>query len=342
MKLKLDSIRSVFLGATAALLVSGVSAQEVDLNLFKPSLKRLDDLPRSAEDNAKVDLGRHLYYEKRLSKDNTISCNSCHDLKDYGVDGEAFSKGMGGVKVGRNSPTVYNAFMHLTQFWDGRAATVEEQAKGPILAGKEMAMPSPEACVAKLKAIPEYQELFKIAFPRSKDPIIYDHVGEAIGTFERYLVTPSRFDAYLDGNRQALSAEEQKGLQTFVKVGCTTCHSGTLLGGQLYQKAGLVKDWPNQSDQGRFDLTKNADERMFFKVPSLRNIEKTGPYFHDSSANSLHEAVRKMGRHQLGLELPDNEIESIVAFLKSLTGAIPQEFVAQRKLEAPAKPVSLE
>lgn len=318
------------------LLQSGASAAELDLKVFQPPLPRLDNLPRSAEDNAKVDLGRHLYYEKRMSKDNTLSCNSCHDLEKYGVDGEAFSAGVGGQRVGRNSPTVYNASMHITQFWDGRSPTVEEQAKGPILAAKEMGMPSSDMVVSRLKAIPEYQELFKAAFPRSQDPITYDHVGDAIGAFERYLATPSKFDAYLAGHGK-LAPNELEGLRNFAKVGCTTCHVGTLIGGQMYQKAGLVKAWPNQEDKGRFEVTKAEADKFVFKVPSLRNIEKTGPYFHDSSATTLDQAVKLMARHQLGVELENAQAQSLVAFLGSLTGEIPKDFVAQRKLAGSAK-----
>lgn len=314
-----------------------VEAQEVDLAPFRPSLKRLDNLPRSAEDNAKVDLGRHLFYEKRLSKDNSISCNSCHELNKYGVDGEAFSQGFGGVRVGRNSPTAYNAFMHITQFWDGRAATVEEQAKGPVLAAKEMAMPSSDEVVRRLKGIPEYQALFKAAFPRTADPITYDNVGEAIGTFERYLTTPARFDAYLDGKKDGITAAEKEGLATFVKVGCVSCHSGTLIGGHDYRKLGAVKPWPNQKDQGRYDVTKQNDDKMVFKIQSLRNIAKTGPYFHDSSATKLEDAVRLMARHQLGLELPAADIRKIVTFLNALTGELPLDYIAQQPLKAPAK-----
>ncbi|MGV3774426.1 MAG: cytochrome-c peroxidase [Verrucomicrobiales bacterium] len=307
-------------------------AADDNLDLFQPSLKRLDNLPRSAEDTARVDLGRHLYYEKRLSMNNQMSCNTCHDLKDYGVDGEAFSMGVDGGRVGRNSPTVYNAFMHLTQFWDGRSPTVEEQAKGPILASKEMGMPSPEFVIGRLKKMPEYADLFKTAFPRSADPVNYQSVGDAIGAFERLLVTPSRFDAYLDGKKNALTAEEVKGFRKFVEVGCATCHNGTLLGGQSYQKAGLVKPWPNQKDLGRFDVTNQEADKFMFKVPSLRNIEKTAPFFHDSTRTTLDEAVRVMGRHQLGVEIPEEDVKSIVTFLKSLTGEIPLEFVAERKL----------
>ncbi len=326
-----------FLCIAAALFVAGsLPAQNAaePFDIFRPSLKRLDDQPRSAEDQAKVDLGRHLFYEKRISLNNSMSCNSCHDLTRYGVDGEGFSKGVPGERVGRNSPTVYNAYAHIAQFWDGRAATVEEQAKGPILAGKEMAMPNAAEVVKRLKSFPEYVPLFKAAFPRSADSINYEHVGASIGAFERNLATPSRWDAFLDGKKDALTTAEQAGARLFVTKACTTCHAGTLVGGQVYMKLGLVNPWPNQKDQGRFDLTKNEADKMFFKVPSLRNIEKTGPYFHDSSSTSLDDAIKRMGKHQLGLDLTTKEVADLAAFLKSLTGPLPVDYIKPRPFTA--------
>jgi len=310
--------------------------KEVDVStylpIFQPALKRLDNKSRSTENQAKVDLGRHLYYEKRLSSNNKIACNSCHLLDKYGVDGLAFSLGVPGEPVGRNSPTTYNAYGHIAQFWDGRAKDVEEQAKGPILAGKEMGMPTPDAVVAKLKGIPEYPDLFKKAFPGDADPVTYDNVGVAIGAFERNLATPSRWDDFLGGDKKALNPLEKQGLKQFVTTGCVTCHTGTFLGGHMYQKVGLVNPWPNQADQGRFGVTKKEQDKMFFKVPSLRNIAKTGPYFHDSSAKTLTEAVKKMAHHQLGRKLSDTDVTAIVAFLNSLTGEIPTDYIKPRAL----------
>ena len=292
------------------------------LAAFGQPLHSVAEVPRSEVDSARVELGRTLYHEKRLSRDNSISCNSCHDTQAYGVDGKQFSEGFDHHFTGRNSPTSFNAFMHLSQFWDGRAPTVEEQAKGPILAGGEMAMPSAEAVVAKLNGISGYKALFAAAFPNSDPPITYDNVGTAIGAYERLFVTPGRFDLLLAGHDAALSQQEKRGLARFVENGCTTCHTGTLLGGGLYQKLGLVKPWPSQKDQGRYDLTKKEADRMYFKVPSLRNIAETGPYFHDGSAKTLEEAIKLMARHQLGLEISGDDIADIEAFLKSLTGEL--------------------
>lgn len=326
----------------AGLTFTSARAADLALDGFQPPLRRTWDQPRSGVDNARVTLGKALYFDKRLSKDNSISCNSCHDLKKFGVDGRAFSLGFKNHEVGRNSPTVFNAFGHIAQFWDGRATTVEEQAKGPILAAGEMAMPSPEAVVKKLKGIPGYKPLFVAAFPGDKDPINYDNVGTAIGAFERLLATPSRWDLFLAGADEALSPLEQEGVKKFTAYGCTTCHTGTLVGGDRYQKLGLVKPWPNQKDQGRFGVTGNAADKMVFKVPSLRNIEKTGPYFHDAAETTLAGAIRMMGWHQLGVEIPAKDVAAIEAFLKTLTADIPASLAATPEMPGALKSTSFD
>ena len=276
----------------------------------------------------KVALGRMLYYDTRLSKSQKISCNSCHDLARYGVDGNPVSTGHKGQKGDRNSPTVYNAAGHFVQFWDGRARDVEEQAKGPMMNPVEMAMASDKVVVATLKSMPEYVAAFKKAFPTDKDPVTFDNVGNAIGAFERKLVTSSRWDKFLKGD-EALTAEEKAGLATFINTGCITCHAGTYLGGNMFQKVGAVKPWPDATDPGRFTVTKNEVDRMMFKVPSLRNIEKTGPYFHDGKTATLAEAITKMGVYQIGKTLTDTEVKSIETFLKALTGEIPADYIKQ-------------
>jgi len=282
----------------------------------------------------KVALGRMLYYETRLSKANDLSCNSCHQLAKFGVDGEATSPGHKGQRGGRNSPTVYNAAGHLAQFWDGRSPDVEDQAKGPILNPIEMAMPDAKTVVALLKGIPGYVAAFKAAFPADKDPVTYDNLGRAIGAFERNLVTPSRWDKFLQGDAKALTDAEKKGFLAFVEVGCPTCHAGAYVGGAMYQKLGLVKPWPNQKDQGRFAVTKKDADKMFFKAPSLRNIAKTGPYFHDGGTKSLEDAVALMGTHQLGKTLKKEKLASIVVWLKSLTGTLPTAYIKKPALPA--------
>jgi len=290
----------------------------------------------------KEDLGRMLYYETRLSKAKDISCNSCHQLDKFGVDGEPTSPGFNHQRGTRNSPTVYNAAGHIAQFWDGREPDVEAQAKGPVLNPIEMAMPAAPEGVARLKAIPGYVEAFAKAFPGEDDAVTYDNMAKAIGVFERRLTTPSRWDAFLEGKDDALTAEEIAGFVTFAEVGCMSCHNGALIGGTTYQKLGAVKAWPNLKDNGREDATKKAEDKHFFKVPSLRNIAKTGPYFHDGAVSDLDVAVTMMARHQLGRELEAAEVASIVKWLEALTGEVPTDYIAKPELPPSAAAVPTE
>ncbi len=275
-----------------------------------------------------INLGRMLYYETRISISQELSCNSCHLLDNYGVDGLQFSLGHDGVPVGRNSPTVYNAALHISQFWDGRAADVEEQAQGPILASGEMGMPDPDYVIFVLKTIPGYLPLFEAAFPNDPDPINYDNVGRAIGAFERYLLTPGRFHELLRGDENALNEQEKRGLALFVSTGCTTCHYGEAIGGKRYAVLGQANPYPNVTDEGRFVITGNEADMYSFKVPSLLNIAETGPYLHDGSITSLEEMVKLMAFHQLDRQLTDTQVADITAFLKALTGKIPWEYIA--------------
>jgi len=284
--------------------------------------------------SVKVELGRMLYFEPRLSKNQDVSCNTCHKLDAYGVDGLPTSTGHRGQKGSRNAPTVYNAAGFFAQFWDGRMDTVEQQALGPILNPVEMALPSGDQGVRVLKSIPEYREHFKQAFPAEAEPVTFENVGLAIGAFERRLTTPSRWDDFLKGNQHALTPDELQGLKVFTNVGCMVCHTGEFVGGAMYQKVGVVEEWPNQKDQGRFEVTKQEVDRMMFKVPTLRNIAKTAPYFHDGSVPTLDAAVRRMGKHQLGLTLSDTEVSQLVAWLGSLTGQLPAELIVPPTLPA--------
>lgn len=285
-----------------------------------PAVMTADGQPPAA---ALVELGKTLYFENRLSKNHDVSCNTCHGVDKFGVDGTPTSTGHKQQKGGRNAPTTFNAAGHFVQFWDGRAADVEAQAKGPVLNPIEMAMPDEGYVVKVLGSIPGYAPLFAAAFPGEKDPITYDNMAKAIGAFERTLVTPSPFDTFLAGDDAALTDTQKKGLETYMDVGCTTCHSGAYLGGAMYQKAGLVAPWPNQEDKGRSKVTNNPADDMMFKVPGLRNIEKTGPYFHDGSVADLDQAITMMGRHQLGKELTPEQVGEIRAFLGALTGTPP-------------------
>jgi cytochrome c peroxidase len=317
-------------------MVTRVSGEEAEIN---PSLLRMfRPLPTTMESEnnpstePKVNLGRMLYYDKRLSRNQDVSCNSCHELDNYGVDHTPVSTGFKGQKGNRNAPTVYNAAAHLAQFWDGRAADVEEQAKGPVLNPVEMAMSSGDGAVAVLKSMPGYVQAFQRAFPGEHDPMTFDNMARAIAAFERRLMTPSRWDDFLKGNKTALSTAEKAGFLKFAEAGCQSCHMGVLVGGVMYQKLGLVEPWSDSSDLGRYQVTKQESDKLVFKVPSLRNIEKTAPYFHDGSVPTLEDAAKLMGEHQLGRQLKDDEIESIVTWLKSLTGTIPSEYIKQPNL----------
>jgi cytochrome c peroxidase len=282
---------------------------------------------------ALTDLGRTLYYEARLSKSGTISCNSCHQLDRFGVDGEKTSPGHDGTRGERNSPTSYNAAGHFVQFWDGRAADVEEQAKGPVLNPIEHGLESADQLVGILKGIPGYTELFQKAFPGQAEPITFDNFAVAVGAFERGLVTPSRFDDFLAGKKDALSYQEQMGLKAFYDTGCHTCHMGPHLGASSYDKLGKVIPWPGEvKDLGRGAHTKNASENLMFKVPTLRNVTKTAPYLHDGSVADLPEIVRLMAKHQLGKDLAKSDVDAIVAFLGALEGRVDAAYVKKPQM----------
>jgi len=259
-----------------------------------------------------------------------MSCNSCHMLNNFGVDNEPTSPGHDKKTRGeRNSPSVYNAYFHVAQFWDGRAADLTEQAKGPVLNPIEMGMPGEAEVTALLQNSEEYQRLFAEAFPNAENPVSFNNMAVAIAEFEKTLRTPAPFDAYVQGDETALTEQQERGLETFIKVGCTTCHTGPGLGAQIYQKFGLFKGpyWEytgsEKVDSGRVKVTGSGMDKFSFKVPALRNVAETYPYFHDGSVEDLSEAIRIMGITQLGKELSDEEIEEIEAFLQSLTGEIP-------------------
>ena len=276
----------------------------------------------------KVILGKTLYFDNRLSKNNTQSCNTCHNLDTYGVDNLPTSPGDNGIPGTRNSPTVLNAALHTTQFWDGRDKTIEDQAGGPILNPDEMAIPNKQFLIDRLSKIDEYKTLFAQAFPDETKPITYINIQKAIGVFERELMTPSRFDDYLAGNTSALTEIEKEGLESFINTGCITCHIGNVLGGNMFQKFGLYGDYWDYTnskpiDNGRFDVTQNESDKYIFKVPSLRNIDKTQPYFHDGSVEDLNESVVIMAKLELDKDLSEEETGKIVAFMGTLTGEVP-------------------
>ncbi|MFT3697688.1 MAG: cytochrome c peroxidase [Kofleriaceae bacterium] len=273
--------------------------------------------PPEVSSAEEVALGKMLYFDKRLSKHHDVSCNTCHALDHDGADSpKSFSVGTAGKRGHRNTPSTYNAGAHIALFWDGRAATLEAQANGPLV--DEMAMDR-RSIATTFSHIPGYVTAFSHAYPG--EPIDQDHVTRALAAFERTLVTPSRWDRFLEGDRNALSRKEQDGLKLFADIGCVQCHTGELVGASMFQKAGVVEAWPNQKDQGRYDVTKLDSDRMVFKVPSLRNVLHTGPYFHDGSIPTLREAIAMMGKYQIGVDLTADEVSSIEVWLASLDGA---------------------
>lgn len=292
------------------------------------------DPPVEAVDNPitpeKVALGKLLYHDASLSKNGNLSCASCHDLGTYGVDNKPKSPGSDGHDGDRNTPTTYNAFRHFVQFWDGRAPNVEEQSTGPMMNPVEHGLADEGELVARLKARPELAQAFAQAFPGTDDPVQVGNFKLAIGAFERTLVTKSRFDAFLDGDSKALTNEEKQGLNDFIAVGCITCHTTRLVGGHMYQKTGVFEPYPS-GDPGRAKVTGNDVDKGVFKVPSLLNVEKTAPYFHDGGVATLEEAVVEMAKMQLKKELTPEQTASIVAFLKSLTGPLPEEFAPKKQ-----------
>ncbi|HQZ30131.1 MAG: c-type cytochrome [Verrucomicrobiales bacterium] len=312
------------LSGTSSLLAQTV-VNRAALGMFQPILEAADN-PENPLTEPKIDLGRMLYYDTRLSKNRSVSCNTCHDLASYGDDGRNTSKGIHDQLGGRSAPTVYNAAIHIAQFWDGRAKDVEAQAVGPVTNPVEMGMPDADYVLKVLRSIPGYVKAFAVAFPEDKEPLTYENMGKAIGAFERKLMTPAPFDDFLKGDETALTEEQKVGLNTFMSTGCTVCHNGMGVGGHLYQKLGLVKEWVTK-DLGRFEETKVETDKFFFKVPSLRNITETGPYLHDGSIESLEEIVSKMAEYQLGRQLPKDDVSSIISFLGSLKGRVDPDYI---------------
>ena len=280
----------------------------------------------------KIALGRQLYYDPRLSKGQDVSCNTCHLLDKFGVDGEVTSKGHKGQRGERNSPTVYNAATHFSQFWDGRAATVEDQAQMPIVNPVEMAMADAAYVLRTIKSVPGYVEAFKATFPGEADPITMANIGKAIGSFERGLMTPGPFDEFLGGKMTALPGDALRGLELFVELNCVSCHAGPSIGGTMYQKLGSVKKYETK-DEGRFKITNNPEDKYVFKVPGLRNVTKTAPYLHDGSSKTLDDVLNVMATYQLAKgSLSDDERKYLTAFLESLEGKIDPAYIDKPEL----------
>jgi len=309
------------LGFAALATLSAVKGVEAkDLRSFFTPLPALPPIPK---DNPltpeKVKLGKMLYYDPRLSKSKIISCNTCHNLALGGDDNVKTSIGHGWKTGGRNAPTTLNAGFLKVQFWDGRAPTLEEQAKGPIQAHVEMNA-TPQLVVKRLKQIPEYVELFKKAFPNEKDPITFENIVKAIAAFERTLTTPnSPFNRYLLGDDNALTKEQKEGMRLFVKYGCIACHNGPVLSDGEFHKFKWGKDL------GRYKVTKKEKDKYMFRTAQLLNVAVTAPYFHDGSVEKLEDAIRIMAKKELGVNLSEDEVKKIKAFLESMTGEVPLE-----------------
>jgi cytochrome c peroxidase len=292
--------------------------------VFAQTSEPIKPIPTDTKvDERRAALGEKIFSDKRLSKDNSVSCASCHALTTGGVDHTPVSTGIGGAKGPINAPTVFNAGFNFRQFWDGRASSLEEQATGPVHNPKEMGSNWQEV-IGKLSADKELVASFKAVFP---DGVQAKNIQSALAEFQRSLVTPNaKFDRYLRGEKNALNDDEQKGYQLFKNYGCIACHQGVNVGGNMYQVFGVMGDYFKQrgnmteADLGRYNVTKNDADKHMFKVPSLRNVAVTAPYFHDGSAKTLPDAVEVMFRYQLGRSAPQSDKDLIVKFLQTLTG----------------------
>lgn len=325
-------LRQTALAATVAIAclstVAGANElRDQALEVFKPlpsTVPAVNDNPITPE---KIDLGKALFFDPRLSASGVFSCNSCHNLATGGDDNLETSIGHGWQKGPRNSPTVLNSVFNEAQFWDGRAEDLKAQAKGPIQAGVEMAN-TPQQVVDTLNSMPDYITWFKGAFPGETDPVSFDNMAKAIEAFEATLITPAPFDAFLNGDDAALTELQQTGLGLFIDKGCASCHNGVNVGGSGYYPFGLVEkpgaDVLPEGDKGRFAVTATPDDTYVFRASPLRNIAVTAPYFHSGKVWDLKEAVLIMGTSQLGEEINEDDAVAITAFLESLTGTVPE------------------
>ena len=308
--------------------------------------RALPDAPPVTSDNPqtveKIELGKMLFFDPRLSMDGTISCNSCHNVMFHGGDGRPVGVGIQGKRGGRNSPTVWNSAFHTVQFWDGRVTTLEDQAVGPIVNSVEMGMTSHDLVVERIKQIPVYVQAFRKVFPQSIEPTIKD-AAKAIASYERTLITSnSPFDKYMKGNKKAMTIQQIRGMKLVDEIGCTSCHTGVNFAGEGFKMGeGNYQPFPQIpgskydkmydliSDLGRFEVTKKTEDKNLWRVPTWRNISITAPYFHNGKVKTLDEAVRVMAKTQMDMDLKDNQVEDIVAFLNALTGEFPKQSMPQ-------------
>lgn len=314
------------------------------------TLYALPSTPIIPKDNqqspAKIELGKALYFDPRLSSDGTISCNSCHNIMAGGDDGRPVGVGVKGQRGGRGSPTVWNSAYNSVQFWDGRADSLEDQAKGPLTNPIEMGMDSHDLVIERINNIPGYIAMFKKAFPKDKAPMTIDNFAKAVASFERTLITPdSPFDLYKKGNKKALTPQALRGMVLVTEIGCTSCHGGVNFSGEGFKMGeGNLQPFPQipgskydkqydlLTDLGRYEVTKNDDDKNKWRVPTWRNVAITAPYFHNGKVKTLDEAVRVMAKTQLDMDIEESQVSDIVAFLNSLTGKLP-------KISAPQLPL---
>lgn len=303
---------------------------------FQP-LPEIDWAGFSPEEKHRIELGKKLFYDKKLSFNQTQNCASCHKMENYAMDNLPVSPGDDGQPGVRNVPSILNAALQYAQFWDAREPDVEAQAAGPIFGQKEMGMRDTLELLSRISNDPEYPSLFGLAFPERDSLVSLTNLKTAIAAFERTLFTPSRFDDYLNGDSGALTMEEKRGMKDFIDQGCIPCHSGVLLGGQMAQKFALFGyywDYTGSEylDKGRYSVTLNPSEKFVFKVPSLRNVSETKPYFHDGSVDDLEEAIRIMSFSELNHDMEEEQVKRIAVFLKSLTGKVPGYVLENNRL----------
>ncbi len=347
------STRWLWMTGAAALLASACASvtSSDDAALLARARQLFQPLPTDAATperpltRERIQLGRALFFEPRLSADDRISCATCHQPSFYGAEPLAVSMGPSGKLLPRNTPTIFNTALQFVQHYGGNRSDVEDQAVRSLTSPFAYAQKDMATAQEKLRSLPGYRALFERAFPGQADPVTVQNMGTAIGAYERVLLTPAPFDRFLKGDTQAITAQAKRGLDKFMTTGCAGCHNGVVLGGQTYQKFGVTQEYwtltgskPNDIhkgiDKGRFQDTRNEADSYMFKVQQLRNVAVTPPFFHDGSVARLDDAVRIMGKLQLGRELPDADVADIVAFLESLTGEVPADFV-----NAPLLPV---
>ncbi len=333
----LCTLMAVLLFISTVLTFPGrASAASGDQDLISRASQIFGPLPHTMPSDqnpitpAKVKLGKILFYEPRISIDGTVSCAKCHPVSLYAADGLKKAKGNNCKENPRNAPTIFNAAAQISEHWIGNRTSVEDQAKQAVTGPPAFGMPSYRSVEKILKGMKGYVTLFQDAFPGEKDAVTIDNFAKAIGAFERTLVTPAPFDDFMKGNAGAMTEQQTKGLKTFLDTGCMTCHSSPYVGGQMYQKFGILEPYVKYTksekiDEGRFAVTKKESDKYFFKVPVLRNVAMTPPYFHDGSVEKLDQAVWIMAKIQLGKDLSRQQAGDIAAFLTSLTGRIPDD-----------------